>query len=86
MASLPSGIEICYESFGDKAKPPVLLVMGLGGPMGWWTKDFCVQLADRGFFVIRYDNRDTGRSTKLREHRVTRKDIIKAFEIGRAHV
>lgn len=79
MASLPSGIEICYESFGDKAKPPALLVMGLGGPMGWWTKDFCVQLADRGFFVIRYDNRDTGRSTKLREHRVTRMDIIKAF-------
>ncbi|MGZ5367062.1 alpha/beta fold hydrolase [Aeromicrobium sp.] len=82
MATLPSGIEMCYETFGDPADPPVLLVMGLGGPMGWWTNDFCTQLADRGFFVIRYDNRDTGRSTKLREHRVTKKEIIKAF-VGR---
>ena len=81
-ATLPSGIEICYETFGDTANPAVLLIMGLGGPMGWWTSDFCTQLADRGFFVIRYDNRDTGRSTKLREHRVTKKEIVKAF-IGR---
>ena len=38
--------------------------------MGWWSTDFCERLAERGFFVIRYDNRDTGRSTKLRQHRV----------------
>ena len=82
-ATLPSGIEICYETFGDTANPAVLLIMGLGGPMGWWTSDFCTQLADRGFFVIRYDNRDTGRSTKLRQHRVTKKTIVKAF-FGRA--
>jgi pimeloyl-ACP methyl ester carboxylesterase len=56
--------------------------MGLGGPMGWWTNDFCAQLAERGFRVIRYDNRDTGRSTKLREHRITKKDLVKAF-LGR---
>jgi len=83
MAPLPNGIEICYETFGVKSNPPVLLVMGLGGPMGWWTNNFCTQLAERGFFVIRFDNRDTGRSTKLRDHRVTKKDIIKAF-VGRA--
>lgn len=77
--SLPSGIEICYETFGAKSNPPVLLIMGLGGPMGWWTDDFCMQLAERDLFVIRYDNRDTGRSTKLREHRVSKKGIVKAF-------
>lgn len=82
MMALPSGIEICYETFGDASAPPMLLVMGLGGPMGWWTDDFCNRLAGRGFFVIRYDNRDTGRSTKLREHRVTKKAIVKAF-LGR---
>ncbi|MCW2829584.1 MAG: alpha/beta hydrolase [Aeromicrobium sp.] len=78
-ASLPSGIEICYETFGDADDPAVLLVMGLGGPMGWWSADFCQQLADRGLFVVRYDNRDTGRSTKLRQQRVSRADIVRAF-------
>lgn len=83
VASLPSGIEICYETFGDKANPPVLLIMGLGGPMGWWDATLCTGLAGRGYFVIRFDNRDTGRSTKLRQHRITRKEIFKAF-FGRA--
>lgn len=84
-ASLPSGIDICYETFGLPTDPPVLLIMGLGGPMGWWTTDFCQQLADRGFFVIRYDNRDTGRSTKLRQHRVGRADVARALlGIGKA--
>jgi pimeloyl-ACP methyl ester carboxylesterase len=78
-ASLPSGIDICYETFGSPDDPAVLLVMGLGGPMGWWPVEFCEQLADRGFFVIRYDNRDTGRSTKLRQHKVGRADIARAF-------
>jgi pimeloyl-ACP methyl ester carboxylesterase len=78
-ASLPSGIDICYETFGDEDDPAVLLIMGLGGPMGWWSVDFCEQLADRGFFVIRYDNRDTGRSTKLRQYQVSRNDILRAL-------
>lgn len=78
-ASLPSGIDICHETFGSADDPAVLLIMGLGGPMGWWDTTFCQLLADRGFYVIRYDNRDTGRSTKLRQHRVTRGDIIRAF-------
>lgn len=78
-ASLPSGIDICYETFGSPNDPPVLLIMGLGGPMGWWATDFCQQFADRGFFVIRYDNRDTGRSTKLRQHTVGRVEIFRAF-------
>ncbi len=79
MTRLPSGIEICYETFGDFEDPPVLLVMGLGGPMGWWDSNFCTQLSSRGYFVIRFDNRDTGRSTKLREHRVAKTAILAAF-------
>ncbi|MCW2771623.1 MAG: alpha/beta hydrolase [Aeromicrobium sp.] len=78
-ASLPSGIDICFQTFGDAGDPAVLLVMGLGGPMGWWSVEFCEQLAQRGFFVIRYDNRDTGRSTKLRQHRVSRAEVVRAF-------
>nr|MCW2727539.1 alpha/beta hydrolase [Aeromicrobium sp.] len=78
-ATLPSGIDICHETFGSPDDPAVLLIMGLGGPMGWWSVPFCEQLADRGFFVIRYDNRDTGRSTKLRQYPVRRKDVLKAL-------
>jgi pimeloyl-ACP methyl ester carboxylesterase len=78
-AHLPSGIDLCYETFGDPSDPPVLLVMGLGGPMGWWDVAFCERLVARGFHVIRYDNRDTGRSTKLRQHRVSRIDLAKAL-------
>jgi len=77
-ASLPSGIDLCHETFGSEDDPAILLVMGLGGPMGWWSTAFCERLADKGWFVIRYDNRDTGRSTKLRQHRVTKLDIVKA--------
>ena len=59
------GLDLCYETFGDPSAPPLLLVMGLGGQMIWWDEDFCEALAARGFHVIRYDNRDAGRSTIL---------------------
>ena len=58
-------IEICYETFGDPSDPAMLLIMGLGTQMVAWHDDFCAQLAGRGFFVIRHDNRDIGRSTHL---------------------
>lgn len=64
-AHLPTGVDICYQTFGDPADPPLLLIMGLSGPMIWWHHDFCSQLAERGFFVVRFDNRDVGRSTAL---------------------
>ena len=51
------------ESVGDRAAPPVLLIMGAMASGVWWPASFCVQLAGRGRFVIRYDHRDTGRST-----------------------
>ncbi|WP_063749011.1 alpha/beta fold hydrolase [Streptomyces sp. NRRL B-24484] len=57
------GVELCTESFGDPADPPVLLVMGTGASMLWWDEDFCRLLAAGGRHVIRYDHRDTGRST-----------------------
>ena len=58
-------IELCYETFGDPRDEPLLLVMGLGTQMIAWREDFCEMLAGRGFFVVRYDNRDIGRSTHL---------------------
>jgi pimeloyl-ACP methyl ester carboxylesterase len=58
-----NGIDLCYETFGDASKPAVLLVMGLGTQMLGWDEQFCRQLAGRGWFVIRFDNRDIGRST-----------------------
>jgi len=57
------GVTLCYESFGDPADPPLLLVMGLGMQMVGWHEDFCAQLVGRGFHVARFDNRDSGRST-----------------------
>jgi pimeloyl-ACP methyl ester carboxylesterase len=58
-----NGVELCTESFGDPADPPIVLVMGIGGSMLWWQDGFCRLLAGHGRFVIRYDQRDTGQST-----------------------
>ncbi|HZT68046.1 MAG TPA: alpha/beta hydrolase [Acidimicrobiales bacterium] len=58
-----NGIEIEYETFGDNDRPALLLVMGLGAQMISWDERFCQLLADEGYHVIRYDNRDVGRST-----------------------
>lgn len=57
-------IEICYESFGPDDAPPLLLVMGLGAQMTFWGTGFVSELLERGFRVIRFDNRDIGLSTK----------------------
>jgi pimeloyl-ACP methyl ester carboxylesterase len=62
-------LDICYETFGRPDDPALLLVMGLGTQMIGWPDGLCAALADRGLHVIRYDNRDVGRSTHLREHR-----------------
>ncbi|GAB3889292.1 hypothetical protein GCM10029964_058570 [Kibdelosporangium lantanae] len=60
-----NGVRICYETLGDPADRPLLLVMGLGGPLIWWDDQLCRMLVDRGFFVVRYDNRDCGRSEAM---------------------
>jgi pimeloyl-ACP methyl ester carboxylesterase len=78
LVTLPNDLEICFQTFGDPDATPLLLVMGLSGPMTWWPLGFCHRLVDEGFFVIRYDNRDTGRSTKLDRHYVSRKHLVRA--------
>ena len=57
------GITLCYEEFGRSSDPAMLLIMGLGTQMIAWPDEFCEQLAAEGFRVVRFDNRDSGRST-----------------------
>jgi pimeloyl-ACP methyl ester carboxylesterase len=60
-----NGIELCYQEIGDPDGEPLVLVMGLATQMIAWDEDFCAMLAERGFRVVRFDNRDIGRSTKI---------------------
>jgi pimeloyl-ACP methyl ester carboxylesterase len=60
-----NGIELEYDTFGDPAKPPLILVMGFSMQLIAWDERFCRELASRGFHVVRFDNRDVGLSTKL---------------------
>jgi pimeloyl-ACP methyl ester carboxylesterase len=60
-------IDIAYETFGDPEQPALLLVMGLATQMIAWHEDFCAELAGHGFHVIRFDNRDVGRSSAMRD-------------------
>jgi pimeloyl-ACP methyl ester carboxylesterase len=60
-----NGLQLAYETFGSAEDPPLLLVMGLGTQMIGWRDAFCELLADQGFFVVRFDNRDVGESTHL---------------------
>ena len=71
-------IELCYETFGDPADPALLLIMGLGTQMVGWHEEFCGQLAERGFFVIRFDNRDVGRSTHFDDAAAARRSAAAA--------
>src|SRR3954453_17255810 len=80
-AQVAPGLRICYQTFGDPSEDPLLLVMGLGGPMTWWRPEFCQALVRAGFFVVRYDNRDTGRSSRSRG-RVSRRMLVQSF-LGR---
>ncbi|SFT28056.1 Pimeloyl-ACP methyl ester carboxylesterase [Methylobacterium sp. yr668] len=63
-----NGITLAYDSFGDGAAETILLIAGLGTQMIRWTDAFCRELVTRGFRVVRFDNRDTGRSTHFAEH------------------
>ncbi|MGW8327684.1 alpha/beta fold hydrolase [Streptomyces sp. NPDC055897] len=77
-----AGLSLSYESFGDPGDPAVLLVMGFGTQMLGWHEDFCRALADRGRYVIRYDNRDCGLSTKFDDHPVGMGEFIAAVSSG----
>jgi pimeloyl-ACP methyl ester carboxylesterase len=62
-----NGIRIEYDTHGDPSSPPLLLIMGFGGQMIFWDEEVCSQLAERGYYVIRFDNRDVGLSSKFEE-------------------
>ncbi|HET6867400.1 MAG TPA: alpha/beta hydrolase [Solirubrobacteraceae bacterium] len=70
------GIRLCYERFGEESDPPMLLIMGLGTQMIGWPDEFCAQLAERGFQVIRFDNRDIGRSTRIAGRPPTPRELL----------
>jgi pimeloyl-ACP methyl ester carboxylesterase len=60
-----NGLQIEYDTFGDESAEPLLLIMGLGTQMTAWSPDFCNALAGHGHYVVRFDNRDVGLSTKF---------------------
>ncbi len=60
-----NGLELAYEAFGDRSAPPIVLIMGLGTQMIAWPDELCEDLAGRGRYVVRFDNRDVGLSTHL---------------------
>jgi pimeloyl-ACP methyl ester carboxylesterase len=60
-----NGIDLEWEEFGDADDPPLVLIMGLGAQMIAWDDEFCSMIAARGFRVVRFDNRDSGLSTKI---------------------
>lgn len=74
-----NGIQIEYDTFGDSSAPPLLLIMGLGAQMILWDEEFCEQLAAKGHYVIRFDNRDIGLSTKIDEAGVP--NVMEAMNI-----
>ena len=77
-APVSTGVELCYQTFGSPDDEPLLLVMGLGGPLTWWDEALCRMLAEDGFHVVRFDNRDAGRSSRLRG-RVSNGALVRAF-------
>jgi pimeloyl-ACP methyl ester carboxylesterase len=80
-AEVSPGVQLCYQTFGSPGGDPLVLVMGLGGPMTWWDPELCTMLAEAGFHVVRFDNRDTGRSSRSRG-RVSRSQLVRSF-VGR---
>jgi pimeloyl-ACP methyl ester carboxylesterase len=69
-------VTLCYETFGEPTDPAILLIMGLGTQMIAWHEDFCRMLVDRGFFVVRYDNRDCGKSTSMEGRPITTAQLV----------
>lgn len=89
------GVDLCVETFGDRTDPAILLIMGSAASMLYWDAAFCARLAGGGRFVIRYDHRDTGRSTSyeagappyaLRDLAADAVGLLDAFDLARAHL
>jgi pimeloyl-ACP methyl ester carboxylesterase len=78
-------IDIVYDTFGDPNAPAILLIMGLGAQMISWDGELCAQLASHGYWVIRYDNRDIGLSTKFdNAGTVNILEIVAAMQSGQS--
>lgn len=77
-----NGIVLEYHAFGDSADPAVLLVMGFGTQLLGWDAEFCRRLAARNRYVIRYDNRDCGLSTKHDDRPIDLLDLVSAVAAG----
>jgi pimeloyl-ACP methyl ester carboxylesterase len=79
-----NNISIEYETFGNPSSPPILLIIGLGGQLIYWDEEFCRHLAEAGRYVIRFDNRDAGLSTKFQDAGVPEiTDVIGKLMSGR---
>ena len=74
-----NGLQLEYETLGDPAAPPVLLIMGLGAQLIRWPDSFCQGLVDGGYYVIRYDNRDIGLSSKLSGRAQLGPEVLRAM-------
>ncbi len=81
-ATVSDGVSIAYETFGNPADPPVLLVIGFGAQLIAWHEGFCAMLAGRGRYVIRYDNRDSGLSSKFDDRPVDVGRFVAAVRAG----
>lgn len=79
VADVGHGIRLAYQCFGDPRDPPVVLIMGLGGPMTWWPVSLCQALAAQGLLVVRFDNRDVGRSSRVDSSVHGRADVLRAW-------
>jgi pimeloyl-ACP methyl ester carboxylesterase len=78
-----NGIEIAYETFGSAGDRPLILIMGIGSQLVSWPTAFCKKLAAAGHFVVRFDNRDVGLSTKLDEAGVPNiVEVVAAVQAG----
>ena len=81
-ATLPSGVELEYDLIGDPSHPPTLWIMGFMAQLIAWPDDLMKMFADRGHFVIRFDNRDCGLSTKFDGVPANTDDVIKSALLG----
>jgi pimeloyl-ACP methyl ester carboxylesterase len=82
VAKVSADVSIAYETFGSPTDPAALLVMGFGAQLLAWHAELCGRLADTGLFVIRFDNRDCGLSTKWEHHPLDLTAFIAAVSTG----
>jgi pimeloyl-ACP methyl ester carboxylesterase len=90
-----NGVDLCVETFGAPTDPAIVLIMGSSASMDWWEDEFCERLAAGSRFVIRYDQRDTGRSVSyepgappytVRDLAADAVGLLDALGVARAHV